>query len=77
MLESDKERLVRQVDGRHVVPGIESIPLSTVFGSFRDLEAVQRHERPVFSSVLDQSTATDSTHAIKVEGAADGCKLNK
>ena len=71
MLESDEEPLVRSVDGRYVVPRIHDTPPPTVPASFRDLEAVERHPRSVVSSVLDQSTVMDSTHAVQVEIAAD------
>ena len=60
MLESDEEPLVRPVDG-HVVPRIHESPPPTVPASFRDLEAADRHPRPVVSSVLDQSTAMDDS----------------
>ena len=71
MLDSDEEPLVRSVDGRHVVPRIHDAPPPTVPASFTALEAVDRHPRSVVSSMLDQSTVMDSTHAVQVEIAAD------
>ena len=71
MFDSDEEPLVRSVDGRHVVPRIHDTPPPTVPASSTALEAVNRHPRSVVSSMLDQSTVMDSTHAVRVEIAAD------
>ena len=58
--------------GRYVVPGRHNTRRPSVHASLRDLEAVEKHPRYVVSSVSDESTVTDSTHAVQVEIAVDG-----
>ena len=52
---------------------VTSSPGFTTFDDqqFWDLEAVEKHPPSVVSSVLDESTVMDSTHAVRVKIAAD------